>query len=268
MTVTFVRTLSLGTARQIRVVSALIIREVKLRNSKHAFMQLFDLMEAVVFIIVHWILFTLLHRSLVIGDSLLVFIATGIFPVLLFRTISIRVQSAMEAAKSVTTIPFIEAIDYAIARTIVEVISFSGVFVIFFALVYFFGMSRDALPYDITKIILFFLIIIPFSFGVGLINYFITYITPLWKFIWSFFSRVQIFFSAIFYIPEYMPPATKEVISYNPILHFVSLFRIGFYTTYPTHMFSMEYIVGWAFIVVVLGLALERALRNHRANRA
>ena len=95
--------------------AALTIREVRLRNSKHAFSQLFDLLEAVVFIVAHFIIFTFLGRHLLIGDSLLLFITTGILPVLFFRSISIRTASALEAAKAVTSIPFIEAIDYAIA---------------------------------------------------------------------------------------------------------------------------------------------------------
>lgn len=257
---------AVGFTRQIRVITALVIREVRLRNSKHAFMQLFDLLEAVIFILVHWVLFVMLHRGLVIGDSLLVFISTGIFPVLFFRTISIRTAGALEAAKSVTSIPYVEAIDYSLARTIVEVVSFTSIFLLFFLIIYLFDVSRNALPYDPSRIILFFIIVIPFSFGVGLINSFISYLTPLWKFIWSFFSRVQIFFSAIFYIPEYMPPVLKQYVAYNPIMHFVSLFRIGFYPTYPTSLFSLNYIIGWSFAVTVIGLALERALRNKRAH--
>jgi len=100
-----VSTLQLGLTRQIRVITALMIREARLRNSKHAFSQLFDVLEAVVFIVAHWIIFTYLHRQLLIGDSLLLFITTGILPVLLFRTISLRAASAIEASKSVTSIP-------------------------------------------------------------------------------------------------------------------------------------------------------------------
>jgi capsular polysaccharide transport system permease protein len=126
--------ITLGLSRQMRIVSALTIREVRLRNSKHAFSQLFDLLEAVVFIVAHFIIFTFLGRHLLIGDSLLLFITTGILPVLFFRSISIRTSSALESAKAVTSIPFIEAIDYAIARGFVEFLSFTLAFIGFVAL--------------------------------------------------------------------------------------------------------------------------------------
>lgn len=249
-----------------RVVSALTIREVRLRNSKHAFMQVFDLLEAVVFILGHWLIFTFLHRNLLIGDSLLLFIATGVLPVLFFRTISMRAAAALEASAAVTNIPFVEAIDYSIARSFVEFLSFSLAFVAFFALIGVFDVSRYALPYNPIAIVQFLGLITMFSFGIGLINSFLIYLFPLWKFIWSMFSRIQIFFSAVFFIPEYMPPQIKEILAYNPIMHFVALFRTAFYPTYPTHLLSMNYILGWTFFVMMLGLALERALRNHRAH--
>ncbi|WP_245425172.1 ABC transporter permease [Sinorhizobium sp. M4_45] len=257
--------LALGLSRQMRVVTALTIREVRLRNSKHAFMQLFDLLEAVAFIVAHWVIFTFLHRGLLIGDSLLLFITTGIFPVLFFRTMSIRAATAIEAAKSVTAIPYVEAIDYSIARTFVEFLSFSVLFLLFFAMIYAFGMSRFAIPYDPERIVQFAVLIALFSFGLGLINSFIIYLFPLWKFVWGMISRVQIFFSAVFFIPEYMVPPIRELIAYNPIMHFVALFRTGFYPSYPTHLLSMNYLAGWTCAVLLLGLALERALRNHRS---
>lgn len=259
-------TIALGLSRQARVISALTIREVRLRNSKHAFMQLFDLLEAVVYIIAHWFLFMFMHRQLLIGDSLLLFITTGILPVLLFRTISIRAATAIEAAKSVISIPYIEPIDYAIARCLVEIIAFTLTFTLFFALIYASGLSRYAIPYDMEDVVKFLITISIFSFGIGLINSFIIFLFPLWKFVWSMFSRVQIFFSAVFYIPEYMPPAIKNVVSYNPMMHFVTLFRIGFYPTYPKHLLSMDYILGWTGALLVIGLALERSLRNHRSS--
>ncbi|WP_275786220.1 ABC transporter permease [Pararhizobium gei] len=258
--------IAIGLSRQVRIVSALTIREVRLRNSKHAFTQLFDLLEAVVFIVVHYAIFKFLGRHIPIGDSLLLFISTGILPVLFFRTISIRAASAIEASKAVTAIPYIEAIDYAIARSFVEFLSFVIAFAGFFALIGVLDLSRLAVPYNPIAIVQFLILISLFGFGIGLINSFLAFLFPLWTFIWGMISRVQIFFSAVFYIPEYMPPQMKEILVYNPIMHFVALFRTAFYSNYPTHMLSMNYMIGWTFGVMLVGLALERALRNHRAN--
>lgn len=254
----------IGLSRQIRVVTALTLREVRLRNSKYAFNQLFDLLEALFFIVGHWIIFTFLHRKLLIGDSLLVFIATGILPVLFFRTISIRAAGGIEASKSVTNIPTIEALDYALARATVEVLSYILLFSGFFAGIYAVGLSRYALPVNPLAVVEAITFLTIFSFGIGIANSFIIHVFPLYKMVWSAFARIQIFTSAVFFIPEYMPPIVKDIIVWNPMMHFVALFRIGFYSTYPTHLFSMSYMITCSICLLLVGLMLERVLRNYR----
>ncbi len=260
------QTLAIGMSRQLRIVSALTIREVRLRNSKYAFRHFFDLMESVLYIIGMSIFFTFMHRTLVIGDSLLLFIATGVFPILYFRTISVRTAASIETSRSVTVIPFIEPIDYAISKSFVEFLSFIITFIFFFAMIHILGWSRYAIPYDMGRMLQATILITVFAFGVGLCNSFLIYIFPLWKMIWGIFSRVQLFFAGIFFIPEHMAPAIKNLVAYNPLMHMVALFRTGFYPTYPTHLLSVNYALCWTLGAVLVGLASERTLRNRRAH--
>lgn len=177
---------------------------------------------------------------------------------------SIRAASAIAAAKSVTTIPHVEATDYSIARTFVEFLSFSILFILFFAMISAFGLSKFAIPCNPRAIKEFGIIIVLCSFGIGLINSFFIALFPIWKFAWGMIARIQIFCSAVYFIPEYMVPQVKEIPAYNPIMLFVALFRLGFYPTYPTHFLSVPYIIGWTCAVLLLGLALEGALRDMR----
>jgi capsular polysaccharide transport system permease protein len=254
----------IGMSRQIRVVTALTLREVRLRNSKFAFHQLFDLLEALAFIVGHWIIFVFLHRQLLIGDSLLVFITTGILPVLYFRTISIRAAGGIAAAKSVTNIPTVEALDYSLARATVEILSYTILFTCFFAGISACNLSKLAIPYNPFAVIESLAFLTLFAFGIGIANSFIIHIFPLYKMFWGAFSRVQIFMSAVFFIPEYMPPGIKNIIVWNPMMHFVALFRTGFFPTYPTHLLSVPYMILCSLITLLIGLMLERVLRNHR----
>ncbi|MEA3536401.1 hypothetical protein [Rhizobium sp. CC-YZS058] len=254
-----------GISRQLRIVSALTIREVRLRNSKHAFKQLFDLGEMMFTIVVHWIIFEVLHHKLLIGDSLLLFIMTGLFPVLYFRIISLRAATAIDAARAVTIIPYVEAIDYAIARCFIEFLSFTIIFITMLAMIGLFGSSRFIMPYRPFALVEFLILISLFAFGIGLVNAVLMYLIPIWKMVWGIIARVQIFFAAVFYIPEYMNEQMRYYLSFSPIMHFVALCRSAFYPTYPTHLLSVNYLLGWTAAVMVLGLAIERALRNYRS---
>ncbi|MFB2551218.1 ABC transporter permease [Ensifer soli] len=257
--------LTTGLSRQSRIISALMIRELRMRKSKSGLMLVFDLLEALGMILFMWILFVIRGRSLPLGDSLLVFIATGVLPVMFFRSLSVKTASGIEAAKSVTFVPYIQPLDYAIARLAVEFITFVSLFMAFFWMIHLFDLSAYAYPFDLYRLIEFLAIIVLFSFGIGLVNSFIIYLFPLWKIIWSAFARLQMILAGVYLIPEYVPEPLKTYMWYNPIMHLVALFRTSFYPMYPTYMLSIPYILLWTACLLILGLMMERALRNRRA---
>ncbi|MGO4437949.1 ABC transporter permease [Rhizobium sp. RAF56] len=253
-----------GVNRQTNVILALLVREFRLRNSKHAFHHLFDLLHALFFIVTHWIIFKFAGRHLIIGDSLLTWITTGIAPVLYFRAISIRAAQAIPASKPLRVIPYINPLDVCIAKMGVEVLSFLVIFLFFFVVIYVSGESKDAAPFNYLPILQSISLMTIFAFGAGLVNSFIASVFPLWTIAWSALARVQLFFSAVFFIPEFLPPNFRNLLSYNPMLHFVSLFRTGFYQAYPKDMISWPYMLYWTLGVTFVGLALERVLKETR----
>ncbi|TCR82262.1 ABC transporter permease [Rhizobium sp. BK376] len=252
----------MGLLRQKNIIFALIIREFRVRNSKHAFTHLFDIVHTVFFIIAHWLIFKFAGRHLLIGDSLLTWITTGIFPVLYFRSISIRAAQGVRASKPLRTIPFVHPLDVSIAKVAIEALTFIGTFAFFFDMIYVSGESRYAAPFNLLPILESIALLTLLAFGVGLVNSFISSVFPLYTLAWSAFARVQLFFSAVFYIPEYLPPSVRYWISFNPLLHFVSLFRTGFYQSYPTHLISFSYMFWWAIGTTFVGLVLERRMRE------
>jgi capsular polysaccharide transport system permease protein len=201
-------------------------------------------------------------RHLIIGDSLLIFLTTGVAPVLYFRSISIRTAGAIASSTHLMTIPYIQPLDCAIARAGIEVISFILLFAAFLAGINIFGLSRFAIPYNFEPIIISLTCLTLTAFGFGLLNAYFIALFPLWKFLWSAISRCQIFYSGVFFIPEYMPPQLRRFLVYSPMMQFVSLFRTGFYPSYPTHLISISYIVWFTIAILFLGLGLERLWRG------
>jgi capsular polysaccharide transport system permease protein len=68
----------------------------------------------------------------------------------------------------------------------------------------------------------------------------------------------MIMFSGIFYLIEFLPPGARYVMSFNPMMHAIALFRTGFYPGYPTLLLDTTYLTYCAIGSVVLGLVLER----------
>jgi capsular polysaccharide transport system permease protein len=84
----------------------------------------------------------------------------------------------------------------------------------------------------------------------------------IWAYITPAFNRALIMFSGIFYIPDFMSEGTRYILSFNPILHAVALFRMGFYPSYPHLLLDKGYLAAWVAGSILFGLVFERITRR------
>lgn len=63
-----------------------------------------------------------------------------------------------------------------------------------------------------------------------------------------------------------MPPAARSVLEWNPVLHGITLFRMGYYHLYDSHMFDGLYLWGWVVGSILLALVVERVARKPLRN--
>jgi capsular polysaccharide transport system permease protein len=74
--------------------------------------------------------------------------------------------------------------------------------------------------------------------------------------------RLLYFASGIFYLPDSMPPAIRDIIAWNPVLHGVTLLREGYYRGYESHLLDLRYLLFWAVGSVLCGLVVEKIARK------
>jgi capsular polysaccharide transport system permease protein len=74
--------------------------------------------------------------------------------------------------------------------------------------------------------------------------------------------RILYFTSAVFYLPEMMPAALRDLLAWNPIMHGISMLREGYYKGYQCIVLDMQYFYGWAVACLLLGLVAEKAARK------
>jgi capsular polysaccharide transport system permease protein len=126
-----------------------------------------------------------------------------------------------------------------------------------FAILYF-GFTENAIPRNFVPVVQAMLAIMALGFGWGVITLVLTkYFWP-WAYIAAAFNRAMILFSGIFFMAEFLPPYARLVMSYNPMLHAVALFRTGFYPNYPSGLLDTTYLLYCAMGAVFVGFVLER----------
>jgi capsular polysaccharide transport system permease protein len=79
-------------------------------------------------------------------------------------------------------------------------------------------------------------------------------------------QRILYFISGVFFLPDAMPPAIRDIIGWNPLLHGITLFRTGYYPGYFSHMLDVAYLWKFAAASVLIALIIERMSRKHIGN--
>jgi capsular polysaccharide transport system permease protein len=245
-----------GLRRYLQIILALLRREEESR--RHAPMEsLVNLFEPIILIgtiaLFWWFLGTRNHVML--GEHPILFYATGFFSNYFFIYISRRMRSAIEAP--INRFPIERQLDHILVHIILRTADYTILGIVLFGAIFLFVTPRG-IPYDFVPIGQACLAIIMLGFGWGTINLILG--RAHWAFVRAapVFNRGLVIFSGVFFVPDFLAPHIREILSYNPLLHAILLFRSGFYPDFPNIVLDTGYLAKCSVVLVALALALER----------
>jgi len=244
-----------------RVVSALILREMKTRYGRQRLGYIWALVEPLIFVVILAAIFTLRGRGEAWGMPLVPFLVTGIIPYLLFRDLMGVGLRAVRSNRALLTFPQISIFDILLARALLEMATHFVVFVILVVVI-----TNLIYPLRIEEpllVLAWFILIAFFGFGTGvglgaLAAIFITIeeLAP------TLFGRPMFFLSGVFFTVEMLPEGIREIALLNPLLHMIELLRSAFFIEYNSIYASSMYAIFYVMTVVCLGLLILSALRK------
>jgi capsular polysaccharide transport system permease protein len=151
-------------------------------------------------------------------------------------------------------------IDITISRIILETTTLVIVFIFF--LIVFINLGFNIEIDDMLSMLAATGVVIILGAGVGMINAAIKFYYPSYANIYSAFSRPFYFMSGIFFTADFLAPELLDLIDFNPILHIVEWFRSGFYTSFNSTFYDVEYVITVTLVIFAIGLMAERATRK------
>ncbi len=239
-----------------RVISALTLRETRSRYGNRKLGFFWALFEPFAHVSVFIAIFSGLGRSAPIGDSIGVFILTGIMPWLLFNNLVSTIMNGLGANKALLGYPQVMPMDIVISRVLIEFSSITIVFILFIGFAIFLGISIkiDNFIQLLSATALFIIL----GMGIGLINAAILISTPSYSNIYSAISRPLYFASGVFFTADFLSPGAYQILSYNPLLHMMDWFRSGFYPSFNSTLYDVKYTLIVTFVVFFIGLLAER----------
>jgi capsular polysaccharide transport system permease protein len=200
------------------------------------------------------------HSPPLLGNNLYLYYVTGLIPFLMFSHVSLNMIPALTSNGAVLQLSIVKQTDVIMAKAIlglgteifVGILVFSG-----FALLGFQSFPADPLTCMAAVFVLWL-----FALGMGLINLVVAEHFHTWEAVYTAAVQLMYFASGIYYAPIMMPVWIRDILIWNPVLQGIEWFRSGFFQNYSPHWLDQRYLVICAAAALLIGFALERALRS------
>ncbi|MGO4336478.1 ABC transporter permease [Labrys sp. KB_33_2] len=247
--------------RQRRVISAVILRNIRTRFFGHGLGYFIAVGWPVSHILVLILIFTFTGRAPPYGDSVVLFIATGTVPFMVFSYLSRFMMVNLLSTKPLLGLPEVKMLDVLIAGAVLEVVTSGLVITIMLML----GLAFDIpiMPQDIATAFGALGAAILLGCGMGVVNSVIMAITPMWMTGYSLLVIAIWASSGVVFVPDMIPDPYRSYLAYNPALQIVEWMRSAYYHGYGQLVLDKPYTISFGAVCLVGGLLLEKLSRGY-----
>ena len=248
-----------------RAIMALVLREMTAQYGRNPGGYLWAIVEPLGMILFLSVGFSLMLRSPSLGNSFLLFYATGYLPYVLFLKTSRVVMNALTYSRNLLKYPAVTWFDATMARA--GLYFLTETLVAYILLVGILAVIDSRTVLDFGPIILSFVLASLLGLGAGLVNCVFAGFVPIWETIWNIFTRPLFLASGIIWIYPNLPTTAAQVLWYNPLVHITGLARTGFFPTFEPQYISITFVLGLGMGLTALGLLLMRRYHLEILNR-
>lgn len=200
-------------------------------------------------------------RTPPIGQSFILFYASGYVPFHFYAVISNQVSTAVAFNKSLLSFPMVTPLDTVLSRALLAFLTMIVVaFVVFVGVSY---LVDETVTISLTHLLMSVLAATVLGTGIGTLNTVLFAYVPSWRNIWAIINRPLFIISGIFFTFESMPDSIQAILWWNPLIHVVGEARIAFYPVYDADYVLLAYPVALGVFCFLLGGALLSRNRTY-----
>lgn len=244
----------------LRSITALVLREMSTRYGRTPGGYIWAVLEPMGALIVMAVVFSILLRAPSLGNSFILFYASGYLPFTIYASVAGSVQTALMFSKPLLMYPAVSWIDAILARFILNFLT--GVVVLIIVLIGILHFTAATATLSIGPIILSVILAALLGLGIGTLNCLLAGLFSAWGALWGIATRPLFLVAGVIFLYEDMPASIQGLLWYTPWIHFTGLARTGIYPTYAPDYISVPLVLVWAMVPLALGLVLLR--RHHQ----
>lgn len=241
------------------VVFGLLIRELKTRFGSYRLGYAWALIDPLLMISLFSIVFGMRSQSGFGGVPAQVFITAGYLPFMFFNKVVTQLKSAVNANMGLFCYRQVTPFATFVARFMLEVMVGMVVGCILVLGLLWFGF--DAIPADLLKVILGYLLLMVFSFSLGIIFCVLSNLFQEANKFLDLLMMPLMFISCVMNPLGAIPPQYQHWFLWNPLVHASELIRSGWIAGYNSPN------VSWVYFSSVTLILLTFAMSCYRLNR-
>lgn len=240
---------------QLRVLHALLMRELITRFGRRNLGVLWLVAEPMIFtlsVLALWTLGDLSRKALPVVP----FAITGYSSVLLWRNTVSHCGSTIAENKALFYHRNVRVLDAFLSRITLEVVGASASFALLVGIFVLAGQTE--LPSDVGLVLVGWLMLAWFGFGLALVIGAANAFSPLVNRVWSPLSYVLFPMSGAVFMVDWLPPAAQHTVLMLPMVHGVEVLREGYFGAVVRTHYDLGYMAVVNLALTLLGLLLLR----------
>lgn len=237
---------------QIRVIKALLMREILTRYGRHNIGFLWLFVEPMIYVGIHPFIWSFIgaHEHDVVGAWGIA--VTGFPSFFLYRNMVNRCLSAIGPNASLLFHRPVKILDVYLSRILLEAAGETMTFVFLAAIITFFGLMP--LPYDPLQVAGGWFMLAWFGAGLALFLAPLCENSHLLAKLWPSTAFVMFFVSGAFYSTAMLPASAREILLWVPMVSGVEYLREGYFGGLAHFHYDMGYLTIWNLMLTLAGL--------------
>lgn len=241
---------------QLRVIGALLMREILTRYGRHNIGFLWLFVEPMIFTMLIAVVWSTIRMRHFDNISIVAFAVTGYTTVLLWRNMPSRCLTAVEPNRSLMFHRPVKMLDVYLSRILLEGVG--GTMAFIFLIFLFVLAGQMHFPVDPLQVTIGWFMLAWFGLGLALTIGALSELSPLVEKIWQPISYISFIFSGAIFLVDMLPPATQRMILWLPMVHGVEYLREGYFGPVVKFHYDLFYMSMWNLALTLIGLSQVR----------
>ena len=241
---------------QMRVIGALLMREILTRYGRHNIGFMWIFVEPMIFtlgVTTLWSFAKMNHGSSI---PIVAFAITGYSSVLLWRNMPGRCVGAVEPNLSLMYHRNVKVIDVFAARILLEAVGATISFIVLS--VFFIAIGWMQGPQDVLKVLLGWFMLAWFGASAALLVGSLSERSEIVEKLWGPTTYLLFPLSGAGFMVDWLPPAAQNFLLCLPMVHGVEILREGYFGSMVRSHYNISYMASICLVLTILGFSQER----------